>query len=469
MAFSRRDIKKISNYIWEIPRDFKSDMLVPGRIFASEKIINDSLKDESLLQVVNVAALPGIKDYSFAMPDIHEGYGFCIGGVAAFDAEKGIISPGGVGFDINCGVRLLKSNVSFAEVKEKIPDLTTAIYNEVPSGVGRGGRLELNDKELELVLRGGAKRMLEVGYGEEEDISNCESEGSLPDARPELVSKTAKDRGRGQLGTIGAGNHFVEVQRVDKIFDEKTAKKLGIFENQVTIMVHCGSRGLGHQIATDYIKIMLDSLKKYGIRLPDPQLSCAPFDSKEGKEYWGAMSGGANFAWANRQLITWEIRKAWGEVFGKSQMASGKALTLVYDVAHNLAKLEEHNGKKVVVHRKGATRSFPGQPVLIPGSMGTASYVLAGGENSLKESFGSSCHGAGRLMSRTKAKKFVRGSTLKEQLEKEGISVRSGSFSGLAEEAPLAYKDVEDVVEVVHNLGLATKVCRLKPVGVVKG
>lgn len=476
----KEDLIRINDRLWEIPKDFYSDSLdklgikmrVPGRIFASEKILNDILRDESLEQVVNVATLPGIQKYSLAMPDIHEGYGFPVGGVAAMDAESGVISPGGIGFDINCGVRLLKSGKTFDEIRDEIPDLATAIYKEVPSGVGRGGRLKTVNKELDAVLTTGVEEMLKRGYATEEDLKNCESNGRLEEANPDLVSKHAKDRGRDQLGTIGAGNHFVEIQKVDKILDGITAEKLGLFENQICVMVHCGSRGLGHQVATDYIKIMLDSLSKYGIRLPDNQLACAPVNSLEGKNYFAAMAAAANFAWANRQMITWEIRQAWDKIFGSR---TSEELKLVYDVAHNIAKIEEYpsagSGQvmKVIVHRKGATRAFPGQPVLIPGSMGTASYILVGTENSLRESFGSSCHGAGRVMSRTKAKKIVRGSRLKEELETAGVSVRAGSMPGLAEEAPLAYKDVEEVVDVVHKVGIAKKVAKLKPVGVIKG
>jgi len=461
-------LKKINDYIWEIPKSYRSDMRVPGRIFASEKILADILKDESLEQVINVATLPGIQKYSMAMPDIHEGYGFPIGGVAAMDMENGVISPGGIGFDINCGVRLLKSAKTYDEIKDKIPELTAAIYKEAPSGVGRSGRLKLVNKELDKILAKGVGQMLEAGYATEDDVKNCESEGRLVEADPELISKHAKDRGRDQIGTLGAGNHFVEIQRVDKIFGGDTAKKLGLFENQICVMVHCGSRGLGHQVATDYIKIMLDSLSKYGITIKDNQLACAPFDSPEGKNYFSVMAAAANFAWANRQMITWEIREAWQKIFGQESRAGGE-LSLIYDVAHNIAKIEEYDGKKVVVHRKGATRAFPGQPVLIPGSMGTASYVLIGTEDSLKQSFGSTCHGAGRTMSRTKAKRLVRGSILKQELEEKGISIQAGSMAGLAEEAPLAYKDIEEVVEVVHQVGIAKKIARLKPVGVIKG
>lgn len=478
-GMQKSDLKKISDYIWEIPTSYRQDMRVSARVFISEKMLADVFKDESLNQVVNVATLPGIYKYSLAMPDLHEGYGFCIGGVAAFDVKEGVISPGGVGFDINCGVRLIKTPVTFSEIQSKISDLATNLYNEVPSGVGRGGRLKLVNKELDEVLLKGVDKMIASGYATEDDKKYCESLGRLADADSDLVSKTAKDRGRDQLGTIGAGNHFVEVQRVDTIYDKEAAKAMGIFENQITIMIHCGSRGLGHQVATDYIRTSLMAMQKYGISVPDQQLACVPFQSPEGQNYWKAMSAAANFAWANRQFITWEVREAWNKVFGHDQ---GQKLLLAYDVAHNLAKLEKYDGKKLVVHRKGATRAFPpghpetpalykniGQPVLIPGSMGTASFVLVGAPGAMELSFGSSCHGAGRMMSRTRAKREVRGSALKQELEKRGIAIRSGSMAGLAEEAPIAYKDVDEVVDVVHGAGLAKKVARLKPVAVIKG
>jgi len=466
MSFTKNDLKKISDYLWEIPKDYRSDMRVPARVFANEKLLDELFKDRSLEQLVNVATLPGIQKWALSMPDIHEGYGFPIGGVAAMDAETGVISPGGIGYDINCSVTLLRSPVTYEEIKDKISQLSDEIYKQVPSGVGRGGRVRLSTDEFNSVLKDGAPRMIEAGYGFEEDLEHRESKGRLEDTEPSLVSKTAKDRGRDQLGTIGAGNHFVEVQRVDEIFDKETARSLGLFPGQVVIMFHCGSRGLGHQVATDYIRVMMRALPKYGITLADPELACAPFKSAEGSSYWQAMSAAANFGFANHQMITWEVRQAWEKVFGKD---SGSQLSVVYQVAHNLAKLEEHFDKKVIVHRKGATRAFPDQPVLIPGSMGTASYVLVGVQGAMELSFGSSCHGAGRMMSRTRAKREVRGSVLKQDLEKQGIAVRSGSMSGLAEEAPVAYKDVEAVVEAVDGAGLAKKVARLRPVAVIKG
>ncbi|MEM4648148.1 MAG: RtcB family protein [Candidatus Pacearchaeota archaeon] len=464
--FEKKYLKKISEYVWEIEKNYRKDMRVPARVFASEKILNEILKDESLNQLINVSTLPGIEKYALAMPDIHEGYGFPVGGVAALNIENGVISPGGIGFDINCGVRLLRSEKTFNEIKDKIENLTKMIYKEVPSGVGRGGRFILNDKDLNEVLNLGVKKIEKMGYVFKEDILNCESGGYLKEADSEFVFKQAKDRGRDQLGTIGAGNHFVEIQRIDQIFDGVVAENLGLFENQICIMIHCGSRGLGHQVATDYIRIMLNKLDDYNFNLIDKQLACAPFNSKEGQEYFKAMCAAANFAWANRQLITYEVRKAWQNVFGKK---SFEELKLVYDVSHNILKIEEYDNKKMLVHRKGATRAFLNQPVLIPGSMGTASYVLLGDKNSLEISFGSTCHGAGRIMSRTKAKKMIRGSKLKTDLENKGITIMSGSLSGLAEEAPMAYKDIEEVVKVIEKLKIAKRIARLKPVGVIKG
>ncbi len=476
----KEDLKKVNEYTWEIPKSYRSDMRVPGRVFASEGILDDILTDESLEQVMNVATLPGIQKYSLAMPDIHEGYGAPVGSVFAMDLGEGIISPGAVGYDQNCGIRVIRTGVSYKEIKGKIPHLTEELYREIPSGVGKGGELKLKKSELKKVLVRGAGQIVEWGYGEKEDLEHCESGGRMEEADPEKVSETAKKRGLDQVGTLGAGNHFVEVQRIDEVFDSGAAKVLGLREGEVTIMVHTGSRGFGHQVATDYIKVMNGVLEKYGIELPDKQLACAPFDSPEGKDYLSAMAAAANFAWANRQLILNHIRKAWKKVFGEEN------LSLVYDVAHNIAKIEEYEiegkKKKVLVHRKGATRAFPphhpetpnsykevGQPVLIPGSMGTSSFILVGKEGAMEKSFGSSCHGAGRVMSRTQAKKEVWGEDLKKELEEKGISVRAGSMDGLAEEAPLAYKKVEEVVEVVHNLGLAGKVVRMKPVGVIKG
>ncbi len=464
----KKDLKKINDWLWEIPKEYRSDMKAPARVYVSEKMLDEIFRDRSLEQLVNVATLPEIRKYALAMPDIHEGYGFPVGGVAAFDAEKGVISPGGIGYDINCGVRMLRSGFSAKNIAVRLEDLSRAIYREVPSGVGKGGRLTLKNEEFDEVLRKGARRMVEMGYGEEDDLKRLESEGALLNADPALVSMTAKRRGYDQLGTMGAGNHFVEVEEVEEIFNEKEAGKLGLFKGQAVALIHTGSRGLGHQIATDYIRVMMGAMPKYGIAIPDRELACAPFASEEGQNYFKAMAAGANFAWANRQLITWEVRRAWESVLG-----SGGKLEIVYDVAHNIAKVESYliDGRRteLVIHRKGATRSFPGQPVLIPGSMGTASYVLVGCEKAMEESFGSSCHGAGRRLSRTQAKKQIRGSELKEELEKRGVAVSAGSFSGLAEEAPDAYKDVNEVVDVVAGAGIAAKVARLKPIAVIKG
>lgn len=466
---NKSDFKKISDYVWEIPKDFRDDMRVHARVYATENMLDQILDDKSVEQLINVATLPGIQKHALAMPDIHEGYGFPIGGVAAFDTEKGVISPGGIGYDINCGVRMLRSEKMFSEIEGHLEDLGRTIYAEVPSGVGRSGRLDLRGDDFNKLLRGGAPRMVEMGYGEQNDLKHIESGGVLESAKSEFVSDHAKGRGRDQLGTMGAGNHFVEVGVVDEIFDEEEATRLGLFKDQVTVLIHTGSRGLGHQIATDYIRTMMRTLPQYGIKLPDRELACAPFKSKEGQEYWGAMSAGANFAWANRQLITWEVRKAWVDVLGRA----GGHLSVVYDVAHNIAKVEEYEidgkSREVVVHRKGATRAFPDQPVLIPGSMGTYSYVLTGQESSLEESFGSSCHGAGRVMSRTRARKEIGGKELKARLREQGVVTNTGSLSGLSEEAPEAYKDVNEVVDVVAGAGIAKKVARLRPIVVIKG
>jgi len=477
--------KKINNQLWEIPLDYRNDMRVPARIYASEKMLEEILEDRSVEQLINVATLPGILKYSLAMPDIHEGYGFPIGGVAAMDAKRGVISPGGVGYDINCGVRLLTSSFLHSELVPHLVDLANQISRDVPSGVGRGGRMVLNKKDLDDVLEGGAERLVAQGYGVKEDLEHAEEDGCLTNADVSLVSEHAKDRGRDQLGTLGSGNHFLEIQRVEKIFLPEVAKIFGLYENQITVMIHTGSRGLGHQVCTDYVRLMNEKLSSWKINLPDRELSSAPLDSDEGQRYFKAMAAAANFAWANRQMITNLVRKAWEKVL--SHKISGKYnLDLVYDVAHNIAKLEEHeiDGKKIKVcmHRKGATRAFgpgraelpkiyreSGQPVLIPGSMGTASYVLVGTETAMIDSFGSTCHGAGRRMSRAESRRRISGAALKKELEAEGIIVRCSSMNGLTEEAPLAYKDIDEVVGVVDRAGLAKKVARLVPLAVIKG
>ncbi|MEK7192163.1 MAG: RtcB family protein [Patescibacteria group bacterium] len=463
-------IVKINDWLWEIPKSYREDMRVPARVYASKNMLAEIQKDRSLEQLINVATLPGIQKWALAMPDVHEGYGFPIGGVAAFDpAAGGIISPGGIGYDINCGVRLLRTELAREDIAPRLQDLGRAIFNWVPSGVGRGGKLVLTGTDFDAILTGGARRMLEIGYGEKEDLGRIESNGELKGADSSLVSESAKARGRDQLGTMGSGNHFVEVGYVEKIFDQETAKKLKLFQNQITVMIHTGSRGLGHQVATDYIRLMNKVMPNYGISLPDRELACAPFSSKEGRQYFSAMQAAANFAWANRQFITFEVREAFRQVLGEKS----PELDVVYDVAHNIAKIEEYEidgvRKEMIVHRKGATRAFPGQPVLIPGSMGTASYILTGQESSLTESFGSSCHGAGRRMSRARARREVKISALREELNKQGIVTNAGSISGLTEEAPIAYKDIEDVVNVIHTAGIARKVVRLRPLSVIKG
>jgi tRNA-splicing ligase RtcB len=465
----KSDLVKVEDWLWEIPRSYRSDMRVPARVYATEEALDAILGDRSLEQLVNVAALPGIVGYALAMPDVHQGYGFPVGGVAAFDIEEGIISPGGVGYDINCGVRLLSSKEPLSSVKPHLEELGRAIFREVPSGVGRGGRLQLKGKDLDRVLEGGARELVAMGYGEEEDLPRMESRGYLADADADLVSERAKSRGRDQVGTMGAGNHFVEVDVVETVFDAEEAARLGLFKDQVVVLIHTGSRGMGHQVATDYIRLMMKALPKHKITLADRELACGPFQSPEGQRYFGAMSAAANFAWANRELITWEVRKAWRDVLGEG----AGPLRVLYDVAHNIAKVEEYTvggrTRKVVVHRKGATRSFPGQPVLIPGSMGTGSYLLVGTERAMEETFGSSCHGAGRRMSRTQARREVQGAELKAKLSSRGIVVNAGSLRGLAEEAPEAYKDVDGVVDVVHQAQVARRVVRVRPVAVIKG
>ncbi len=457
----KQDLHKIHDWLWEIPTSYRADMRVPARVYTDERMLESILADRSLEQLVNVATLPGLKKYVIAMPDVHEGYGFPIGGVAAVDARTGVISPGGIGYDINCGVRLLRAEESDPTDLKK---LAHSIAREIPSGVGRGGTLRLKGDDFDRVLAGGAARAVEMGYGEAADLQSIESGGHLDAADPSAVSQEAKQRGADQLGTIGSGNHFVEIDVVERIFDDELAQRFGVAPGRFVVQIHTGSRGLGHQVATDSIKAMARAMPKYGIEIPDRELACAPLDSAEGQHYMQAMSAAANFAWANRQVITAGIRRAW-----MHELGAAARLELVYDVAHNVAKSEEHNVGAVVVHRKGATRAFPGQPVLIPGSMGTASYLLAGGEASMRESFGSSCHGAGRVMSRMRARKEIDGNELRARLERMGIVAEAASTKGLVEEAPEAYKDVDAVVDVVARAGIAVKVARFKPVAVVKG
>ncbi len=478
----KEHISKLEDYLWEIPGDFTKNMQVPARILASEELLDNIMEDRSLVQLVNVATLPGIKGASLVMPDVHEGYGFPIGGVAATAYPHGAISPGGIGYDINCGVRLLVSSQEMEDVREKLEELSQELYKQVPSGMGRGGSIKLSSKQMHEVLREGAVWAVNNGYGDEEDLRFMESNGKLEQADPRLVSEMAKKRGTDQLGTIGSGNHFVEVDYVQEIYNNEIARAYGLFRNQMVVLIHTGSRGLGHQVATDNIKTIMRAMPEYGIELPDRELACVPFNSSEGQNYYKAMCAAANYAWCNREVISWEVRKAWENVFGKDV----PSLDLMYDVAHNIAKIEEHEveGKrqKVIVHRKGATRAFgpgfeelpeeyrdAGQPVIIPGSMGTCSYVLAGDEKSMELTFGSCCHGAGRRLSRTAAKKQVNAPVLKEQLKEEGIFIQAGSFRGIAEEAPVAYKDVNEVVSTVDMAGIVKKVAKLKPVAVIKG
>ena len=470
--------ERINPWLVEIPASAREDMLVPARIYVDDVLWERAIGDRTLDQLVNVATMPGITGYAYAMPDAHEGYGFPVGGVAAFRAEDGVISPGGVGYDINCGVRLLASEIDFGEVRHRLEPLMTGLARAVPSGAGKGGRLRFGGEDMNRVLGEGCRYLAEIGMATAEDLERTEAEGSFQRADPGKVSDKARERGRGQLGTIGSGNHFLEVQRVERVFDPEAAEALGLYKGQIVILIHTGSRGLGHQVCTDYVRAMDEVMARHGIKLPDRELACAPFHSKEGQAYFGAMCAAANYAFANRQAITHATREVFQETFGEEG-----GLRLVYDVAHNMAKLEDHgDGGRMVVHRKGATRAFGpanpetpeayrdfGQPVLIPGSMGTASYVLVGTDEALQRSFGSTCHGAGRAMSRTAAKKVKHGSEVRKELEDQGIVVRCAGMGELAEEAPHAYKDVDRVVDVVHDAGLARKVARLVPLGVIKG
>lgn len=477
----KSQLHKKSDFLWEIPMTTRADMRVPAHVYALPEIIESMSDDRSLQQLVNVTTLPGIQKAAIVMPDIHEGYGFPIGGIAATLYPDGVISPGGIGYDINCGVRLLVSNLEYDDIKDRAEQIAIELYNKIPSGVGKGGEIKLTEKEMDEVLTEGAEWAVRKKMGFIEDLASIESMGRLKDADPNAVSDHAKKRAFDQLGTIGSGNHFVEVSRVDEIFDDLTAERFGISNNQIVILIHTGSRGLGHQVATDYLKIMQDAMPNYNIKVPDRELACVPFNSAEGKNYYKAMCAAANFAWCNREVITWEIREAWKQLFPDKN-----ELVLLYDVSHNIAKIEEHeiDGKlqKLIVHRKGATRSFgprheeiperfqeTGQPVIIPGSMGTASYILAGTSQSMMTTFGSSCHGAGRALSRRASKRQVNVAHLEKELNEKGIYVRAGSRSGVAEEAPEAYKDIDLVIETVHRANIALKVARLRPVSVIKG
>jgi len=476
------ELRKIDKYRWEVPKT--GEMRVPGIIYASEQMLKGEKQNEPLKQVANVATLPGILKASMAMPDMHWGYGFPIGGVAAFDWETGIISPGGVGYDINCGVRLATTALVEKEVRPKLKDLVNALYQNIPSGVGSTGSIKLSVKEEKKVLKQGSRWAVSQGYGNDMDIEHTEDNGCMPNADPDVLSNRALERGRKQLGTLGSGNHFVEVGVVEDVYDQKAANVFGLFEGQVTLMLHTGSRGLGYQICDDFLAFMTKHVNKLGFSLPDRQLSCAMIQSEQGMRYYNAMACGANYAWANRQILLHRSRDVFSKVFGIGPR--DLQMNLVYDVCHNIAKKEEHviDGKKrfVCVHRKGATRSFPpghpavcddyrdvGQPILIPGDMGTSSYVLAGTQKAMEETFGSTCHGAGRVMSRKAAKKASKGRAIQRELEDKGILVRWTGRSTLAEEMPDAYKDISQVVEVVHGAGISKKVAKLRPIAVVKG
>jgi len=473
------DLIKIMNNIWEVPIGYTEGMRVPGRIYASEKLMKN-VETDAIKQNANVATLPGILKYSIAMPEIHVGYGFPIGGIAGLDENEGVISPGGVGFDINCGVRLLTTNIPIKDLRPRLNRLIEEIFKEVPSGVGSTGKLKLNTAELKKVFEDGAKWAVSNGYGIEKDLNFCEENGCMKDATPDKVSKKAINRGLPQLGTLGSGNHFLEIGCVEEIYDPDAAKVFGLEKGMTTVMIHTGSRGAGHQICTDQLEVLVGAVKKYGIKLPDKQLACAPLGSKEANEYYGVMCAAANYAWANRQIITHWMREVFDKILGDGD------LKIVYDVAHNIAKIEEHivNGKRkrVIVHRKGATRAFSknskeipteyrsiGQPVLIPGSMGTFSYILKGTDKAMEETFGSTCHGAGRVLSRSSAKRKYRGENVKKELKERGIIAKAVTNSVLAEEAPPAYKLSDDIVDVVDSVGISKKVAKIRPFGVVKG
>lgn len=481
---SRSDFKKINDYLYEIPKTYRADMRVPARFYADYELLEGALDDKSLEQLVNTATLPGIVNYALAMPDIHQGYGFPIGGVVATQLPDGIISPGGVGYDINCGVRLLATHLTREEVAPHLEDLATVLYHNCPSGVGQGGNIRLKPGDIDRIAERGARWALKQGYATEADLERTEENGCIDGADPGKVSPRAKKRGQDQVGTLGAGNHFIEVDVVDEVFDDAAAQRTGLFPGQIAVQIHCGSRGFGHQICTDYVKRFQQTLTQYGIELPDRELVCAPLNTPEGQDYLAAMRAAANYAFNNRQVLTHHIRRSFEEVLAGK--VKNHHVYQIYDIAHNMAKVEEHQvggrAVKVCVHRKGATRAFGpgspvlpaayrdiGQPVLVPGSMGTASWVLLGTAGSMMQTFGSTCHGAGRTMSRSQAKKQIWGGDLRQELEAGGIRVRAGSMPGLAEEAPQAYKDVDRVVRVVEGAGIAKKLARLRPIAVIKG
>jgi len=476
--------RKIGENQYQIDADSNSGMKVPVRIFADEQLLQKMMSDRTIMQARNVASIPGIVSHSVVLPDGHEGYGFPVGGVAAMDAEEGMISPGGVGYDINCGVRLLRTNLTEQTVRSKLKDLVNDLFSSIPSGVGSKGAVRLSPSQLDEVLVKGVNWAIDNGYGSSNDADVCEENGQIANADPNKVSDKARKRGAPQLGSLGSGNHFLEIQKVSEIHDEEAAQRMGIKEGTITVLIHCGSRGFGHQVCSDYLRVAEQAMEKYDIHLPDRELACVPNTSEEGESYRKAMFSALNFAWSNRQMITHWTRKSFERVFNQSE--SDLDMELVYDVSHNIAKVEKHKidgrERKLVVHRKGATRAFPanrdeipskyrdlGQPVLVPGSMGTASWILLGQPNSMDLSFGSTAHGAGRTMSRSKARRNYTESDVKKSLNDKGIFIKALTRDGVVEEAPQAYKDVDAVVDVSHNLGIATKVAKLVPIGVIKG
>ncbi len=481
----KSDLVRISEYLWEVPKSFRPDMKVPARVYASDALLDMFFRDQTMEQLVNTAAMPGVVKNVLVMPDGHQGYGPPIGGVVPTRYPDGVISPGAVGYDINCGVRLMASGLEAAGLKDLVDDLITSLYRNIPSGVGKGGGARrVSPKEMDEVLVKGAAWAVKAGYGRPEDLERLEEGGAMDAADPSAVSPRAKDRGGPQLGTLGSGNHFIEIQEVDEVYDEEVARAFGLFLGQLVIQIHSGSRGLGHQVCSEYVKSLQGAVQKYRLQLPDRQLVCAPLDTPEGRRYYGAMAAAANYAWANRQAMADLARRSFEEVL--AGRVHDFDLYTVYDVCHNIAKIEAHEIKgkqqKVCIHRKGATRAFGpghpavprvyrdvGQPVLVPGDMGTASYVLVGTQEAMEQSFGTTCHGAGRTMSRTAAKKRIHGAALRQELEQRGIRVRASSMAGLAEEAPDAYKDIDAVIEVVHGAGLACKVARMRPLAVMKG
>ena len=476
--------RKIGENQYQIDADSNLGMKVPVRIYADEPLMQKMLSDRTIMQAKNVACIPGIVGHSVVLPDGHEGYGFPVGGVAAMDAEEGMISPGGVGYDINCGVRLLRSNLTEDLVRSKLKELVTDLFSSIPSGVGSKGAVKLTPSELDEVLVRGVNWAIDHGYGSSDDADVCEENGKIQNADPNEVSDKARKRGAPQLGSLGSGNHFLEVQKVAEIHDEEAAKRMGIEEGTITVLIHCGSRGFGHQVCSDYLRVAEQAMEKYNIHLPDRELACVPNNSEEGESYRKAMFSALNFAWSNRQMLTHWTRNSFQRVFNQSE--SDLDMKLVYDVSHNIAKVEKHKvdgaERNLVVHRKGATRAFPanrnevpfkyrdlGQPVLVPGSMGTASWILLGQPNSMNLSFGSTAHGAGRTMSRSKARRNFTEDDVKKSLTDKGIFLKALTQNGVVEETPQAYKDVDSVVNVSHNLGIATKVAKLVPIGVIKG